>query len=129
MSEHRSAEINGFAAVLGVRDVDAVVAHYRDILGFTVEFTWAEPPNYAGLRLGEACLHLAQSTRGTPSRVCFFAQGLYRQLADNGAKITQPITVEPYNIREFWVADLDGDELIIGEPTRSHQRTPEEDHS
>jgi len=27
------------------------------------------------------------------------------------------------------VADLDGDELIIGEPTRSHQRTPEEDHS
>jgi len=127
MSEHRSAEINGFAAVLGVRDVDAVVAHYRDILGFTVEFTWAEPPNYAGLRLGEACLHLAQSTRGTPSRVCFFAQGLYRQLADNGAKITQPITVEPYNIREFWVADLDGNELIFGEP--SHQRTPEEDHS
>jgi hypothetical protein len=88
MSEHRSAKINGFAAALGVRDGDAAVAHYRDILGFTVEFTWTEPPNNAGLRLGEACLHLAQSTRRTPSRVCFFAQALYRQLVDNGAKIT-----------------------------------------
>lgn len=127
MSEHGSAEINGFAAVLGVADVGAAVAHYRDVLGFAVEFTWAEPPNYAGLRLGEACLHLAQSTRGTPSRVCFFCSGLdglFRQLADHGAKITQPITVEPYNMREFWVADLDGNELIFGEPTRSHQTHP-----
>jgi uncharacterized glyoxalase superfamily protein PhnB len=127
MHDNPSHHFDGFAAVLGVRDVSAAVAHYRDFLGFTVEFTWAEPPNYAGLRLGEACLHLAQSTRGTRSRVCFFCSGLdglYRQLAENGARITQPITVEPYNMREFWVADLDDNELIFGEPTRSHETHP-----
>jgi uncharacterized glyoxalase superfamily protein PhnB len=124
MHDNPSPRVDGFAAVLGVRDVGAAVAHYRDVLGFQVEFTWADPPSYAGLRLGAACLHLAQSTRGTASRVCFFCTGLdalFRQLAANGAKITQPITVEPYNMREFWVADLDGNELIFGEPTHSHQ--------
>jgi len=127
MHDNPSHRVDGFAAVLGVRDVSAALAHYRDVLGFTVEFTWAEPPNYAGLRLGEACLHLAQSTRGTRSRVCFFCSGLaalYRQLTANGARITQPITVEPYNMREFWVADLDDNELIFGEPTRSHETRP-----
>jgi uncharacterized glyoxalase superfamily protein PhnB len=127
MHDKPSHQVYTFAAVLGARDVSAAVAHYRDVLGFKVEFTWAEPPTYAGLRLGEANLHLAQSTRGTPSRVCFFCTGLdelHRQLVENGARITQPITVEPYNMREFWVADLDGNELIFGEPTRSHETHP-----
>jgi uncharacterized glyoxalase superfamily protein PhnB len=127
MHDTPSPHVDGFAAVLGVRDVSAAVAHYRDIFGFTVEFTWADPPSYAGLRLGEACLHLAQSTREARSRVCFFCSGLddlYRQLADKGARITQPITVEPYNMREFWVADLDGNELIFGESTHSHETHP-----
>ncbi len=74
------------------------------------------------MRLGEACLHLAKSTRGARGRVCLFCTGLdalHRRFVDSGAKITQPITVEPYHMREFWVADLDNNELIFGEPTRA----------
>jgi uncharacterized glyoxalase superfamily protein PhnB len=123
MSENNAPKgyrIETFAAVLGVRDVSAAVAHYRDVLGFTVDFTWEEPPTYAGLNFGEANLHLAQSTRGARSRVCFFCTGLdelFQQLVRKGARITQPITVEPYNMREFWVADLDDNELIFGQST------------
>jgi uncharacterized glyoxalase superfamily protein PhnB len=127
MHDSPSHRVYTFAAVFGARDVTAAVAHYRDVLGFAVDFTWAEPPTYAGLRLGAANLHLAQSTRGTRSRVCLFCtdlDGLYRQLVENGARITQPITVEPYNMREFWVADLDDNELIFGEPTHSHATHP-----
>jgi uncharacterized glyoxalase superfamily protein PhnB len=127
MSGNVAHQVEGFAAVLGVRDVGAAIAYYRDILGFAVEFTWDEPPNYAGFRLGAACLHLAQSTGETRGRVCFFCSdldGVHRQLADNGARITHPITAEPYGMREFWVTDLDGNELIFGEPTH-----PEKTHA
>jgi uncharacterized glyoxalase superfamily protein PhnB len=122
MTPAASPQVNGFAAVLGVADVSAALAYYRDILGFAVEFTWEEPPTYAGVRLGEACLHLAQSTRKERTRVCFFCndlEGLHRRFVESGAKITQPITVEPYNMREFWVTDRDDNELIFGEPTNS----------
>jgi uncharacterized glyoxalase superfamily protein PhnB len=122
MSASSTPRIDGFAAVLGAADVGAALAYYRDVLGFAVDFTWGKPPTYAGLQLGPACLHLAQSTRKERGRVCFFCEGLdelYRDFEAKGAKITQPITVEPYNMREFWVADLDGNELVFGEPTRA----------
>jgi uncharacterized glyoxalase superfamily protein PhnB len=122
MSGNASSKIESCAAVLGVRDVSAAIGYYRDVLGFTVEFTWSAPPNYAGLTLGEACLHLAESKTVPRGRVCFFCTGLdnlHRQFVSNDAKITRPITVEPYNMREFWVTDLDGHELIFGESTHS----------
>jgi uncharacterized glyoxalase superfamily protein PhnB len=122
MSDSSSSEVNGFAAVLGVADVGAALAYYRYVLGFTVEFRWEEPPTYAGLRLGESCLHLAKSTRKERGRVCFFCSGLdgiHDSFVVNGAKITRPITVEPYNMREFWVTDLDNNELIFGECTQT----------
>ena|SRR5579872_335267 len=121
MNAKSSLKVDGFAAVLGVANVAAAVAYYRDVLGFAVDFTWDEPPTYAGVQLGAACLHLAQSTRKERGRVCFFCEGLddiYQDLEAKGARITQPISVEPYNMREFWVVDLDGNELIFGEPTQ-----------
>jgi uncharacterized glyoxalase superfamily protein PhnB len=122
MSQAGAYQVDGFAAVLGVREVSAAVAYYRDVLGFTVEFTWSDPPDYAGLRLGAACLHLAKAvTAVRQGRVCFFCTGLdslHQQLIRNGATVTRPITEEPYGMREFWIADLEGHELIFGEPTR-----------
>ena len=38
--------------MLVVRDVLASVAHYRDVLGFRVEFTYGEPVFYAGVERG-----------------------------------------------------------------------------
>jgi uncharacterized glyoxalase superfamily protein PhnB len=99
MRQNASYQIEGFAAVLGVGDVTAALGYYRDVLGFAVEFTWDKPPTYAGLALGAACLHLAQSTRGERGRVCLFCTGLddiHQRLMSNGAKITHPITTEPY---------------------------------
>ncbi len=127
MTQTAPYEIDAFSAVLGVADVSAALAYYRDVLGFTVDFTWSdrpnEPPNYAGLRFGKANVHLAASKSARRARVCFFCRGLdalHSQFISKGARITQPITVEPYNMREFWATDLDGHELIFGESTHPH---------
>jgi Glyoxalase/Bleomycin resistance protein/Dioxygenase superfamily len=124
MSEDAFGQVSGFAAVLGVADVGAAIRYYHAVLGFAIEFAWEDPPSYAGIRLGEACLHPAKSTRSERGREYVFCSGLdgiYQRFAANRAKITQPIAVEPYNMREFWVTDLDNNELIFGECTLTPQ--------
>jgi uncharacterized glyoxalase superfamily protein PhnB len=103
-----------------VTDVTAALAYYRDAIGFQVDFTWHEPPTYAGLTLGPLYLHLCQGNPRSPAVVAFFCTGLdtlFQQFKTNGARIERPISVEPYGMREFAVTDLDGHRLIFGEFT------------
>ena len=39
----------GSATVFVVKDVLRSVEHYRDVLGFHIEFTYGQPPFYAGV--------------------------------------------------------------------------------
>ena len=117
--------IEGVAPVLQVADVPASLAYYRDALGFQVEFTWHDPPIYAGLELGQAELHLAKGEARSPSVVAFFCTGLdslLQQFKTNGARIERPISVEPYGMREFAVTDLDGHRLVFGELTHRQEK-------
>ena len=50
-------------AVLSVADIRAAVDFYTSKLGFTLGFTWGEPPSYAGVTLGKVQVFLQ---RGTP---------------------------------------------------------------
>src|SRR3954451_16510108 len=111
--DHMSAQprIEAVAPVLQVNDVQAALAYYRDALGFTVDFTWRDPPTYAGLEWDQVEIHLAKGEPRSPSTAAFFCRGLdalFQQFKSNGARIVGPITVEPYGMREFSVTDLDG---------------------
>ena len=69
MRTDNPVRIANLAPVLQVRDLVAALAYYRDALGFTVDFTWREPPTYAGLTLGDVCLHLSKNEAGAPAVV------------------------------------------------------------
>ena len=59
-----SRDFNDSTPILVVRDVEKSVAYYRDALGFSVDFSFGEPPSYAGVYRGAVLLHLQADLRG-----------------------------------------------------------------
>jgi uncharacterized glyoxalase superfamily protein PhnB len=117
-------ELVGLAPVLHVKDMIAALAYYRDTLGFAVTFTWKEPPRYVCLRLDDVSIHLNSYVPPEgPSHVAIFCKGvdaLYERLASRGVAFAEPITNEPYGMREFVVTDPDGHRLVFGQGTGEH---------
>jgi hypothetical protein len=64
--------LTGAATQFTVRDMAASLAHYRDVLGFTVSFQYGEPAFYACLCRDEVSVHLIAADHA-------------RQLPGNGA--------------------------------------------
>ena len=113
--------LTGAAAVLSVTDLAASLAHYRDALGFAVEFQWGDPVTYACLCRDDVQLHLAAATlTGKPagqSQLCIFVRdvdAIHAELATAGARIAKPPQTYPYGMREFDLLDPDGNRLIYG---------------
>ena len=111
----------GAATVLTVKDIAASIAHYRDVLGFSVTFQWGEPAFYACLCRDEVNIHLiaAERTKRLPGNgaICLFVRdvdALHAELAALGALIDKPPQDYAYGMREFNVTDLDGNQLVFG---------------
>ena len=116
-----SPSLVGAAPVLVVRDVLASVAHYRDVLGFRVEFTYGEPVFYAGVERGNVLIHLqaASETKRQPGHggINIFVtevDALYQELKSRGARTLNEPRDYPYGMRDFNVQDLDGNDLCFG---------------
>ena len=115
-------DFHGAATVFVVRDVSRSVAHYRDVLGFRVEFTYGEPAVYAGVERGGVLIHLQASsdTPRQPGQGALYAfvtglDALYQDLKAKGARTRGEPQDYPYGMRDFDVEDLDGNRLSFGE--------------
>lgn len=126
MSEPRpvGALYSHHATVLPVVDLVRARDWYRDVLGFSVEFEWPDPPSYAVLSAGESVqLHLSvpdapPPADARPTLVYLFVhdvEALHRRVEAGGARITFPLETQPYGMREFEVRDLDGHKLVFGQ--------------
>jgi hypothetical protein len=51
-------KLKPFVPILFVRNVTASAGFFQDKLGFGIDFLYGEPPFYASVSRGEACLHL-----------------------------------------------------------------------
>jgi len=117
--------MTGAATVFTVRDIAASVAHYRDVLGFTVTFQYGEPTFYAVLCRDEVGLHLlaAHQTQRLPGHggICVFVEdvdALHAELVARGASVLKPPQDYAYGMRDFDVADPDGNQLTFGMQSR-----------
>jgi len=121
-----SVSLVGAATVFVVSDVLRSVAHYRDVLGFQVEFTYGEPTFYAGVERGGVLIHLqaAGETKRQPGQgaVNVFVtdvDALYGELNSRGARTLNEPKDYPYGMRDFDVHDLDGNQLCFGMESRA----------
>ncbi len=102
------------------------LAYYRDALGFDVTFVYGEPSYYPYLCRKNIGLHLiaATHTKRLPGHgaICLFVENvdvIHDELAARGAKVLMPPRDYAYGMRDFNVADLDGNRLIISMGSKS----------
>ena len=112
--------MNASTTVFTVRDIQASLAYYRDKLGFDIAFDYGDPISYAGVCSGKVTLHLIPASR-TPRQPGHGAvaidvddvDALHADLVQRGAKVLKPPADYDYGLRDFDVADLDGNMLFF----------------
>ena len=111
-------------AVMTVRDIQQSLAYYRDQLGFDLAFEYGKPTFYAGICSGVVSLHLVAAHRtsrqpghGAVTIIVDDVDGLHADLQRRGAKILKAPANYDYGMRDFDVADLDGNMLFFGMET------------
>ena len=99
-------------------DVAAGIAHYRDVLGFSV--------NYSQHDLGVMdrdsvrVLLVAQKSKYSGIGSCYVyvrdADALHRELTAKGARVQGEPESHPWGLRDFCCLDLEGNEISFGQP-------------
>lgn len=106
--------------LLRVSDIQAAIDFYTGKLGFTLGFTWGDPLEMAGVNLGEVSIHLARRGDGVESQggsVYFIvgdADELHSFHQANGVEVVCPPGDRPYELRDYSIRDLDGNDLSFG---------------
>lgn len=132
MTEPHAHDRWSVAPVLVVGDVAAAADYYRDVLGFTYERLWGDPPSFCMVRRAGVIIMLNQlggadvvrpNSAVDPEHEAWDAyiwvpdvDALHAELAANGAKITRGLCNQPYGCRDFDLQDLNGYRLCFGQP-------------
>ena len=113
--------MHGGTTIMTVKDVTESKAYYRDKLGFDVAFEYGEPTFYVGLCNDEVTVHLvaADETPRQPGNGAMLVlvddvDALHADLVKRGAKILKEPRDYDYGLRDFDVADLDGNMIFFG---------------
>jgi predicted lactoylglutathione lyase len=107
-----------------VSHVDTAAAYYVDVLGFS--FDWgSDEGGIGGISQGDCRMFLTnvafRAVHGPKAPVIVWlnvdskqeVDELFERWNDAGAKIVEPVEDKPWNLREFRVADLDGNQLRV----------------
>jgi len=106
---------------LPVADVARAQRHYRDVFGFDVD--WADPSASIGaVSRGVIAIFLRKTS--TPFRPVVHwvhvmnLDAMYAELVSSGAKVLEAPEVKPWGLRQFAVADIDGNLFYFHDGTR-----------
>ena len=124
----RPAQLLRAAPYLLVRDPVAAAAHYTAVLGFQVEYTGGDPPEFVIVSRDGLPLMLKRTPRpdaivpnepqGGTWDVFYWVrdvQTLHEELAERGATVVYGPTLQPYGVLEFAVRDQTGYVLGFGQ--------------
>ena len=109
---------------LYVRDILASVEFYTRMLGFSVAFTYGEPPFYGQVFRDGARLNLRQVDHPVMDHrdaeqllaatiTLEDAKPLFLEYQEGGVTFVQPLRTEPWGARTFSVRDPDGNLLLF----------------
>lgn len=111
--------------LLRPRDLDRSRHFYRDVLELAVYREFGDPAN-PGMVFFIGGGFLEVSGRGAPSGdVAIWLQvrdvdAEHRRLVARGVDIARPPLDEPWGLREMWIADPDGVQLVLVEIPQTH---------
>lgn len=119
-----SAEVQfGRAApIIPVTDMQRAVAFYAGTLGMGKTFENGDPVGFVILHKDKAEIHLtlckshSPSTRNVTHLIVSDAGALYEHLDKSGVKIVKGLRDQEYGLRDFIIADPDGNRIDIGQP-------------
>ena len=107
--------------IFPVSDVLKTAEYYRDVLGFSIDFMWEDPPSYVVLHRDEVGIHLSQSEKPpqvqtAPVLYLFVhdVDAVYAEFERKGARIVEPLNDTDYQMREFMIEDLNGVKFMVG---------------
>src|SRR3954470_11296298 len=101
---------------LPVADVEKAQQHYRDVLGFEIEWLQAGKEIGAVSRGNVAIFFRKRQAPFEPAVHWIFANNIdatYEELRSSGAKIVEPLEEKPWGLRQFTVEDLDGNRFYF----------------
>lgn len=105
-------------AALKVTDVAAAAEFYQTKLGFKVGFMFGDPPNIAGLNLGNVQMFLERGEPNPKGCSVYFVVGNADELFEYQRANGVEVVVEPedrfYGLRDYRIRDLHGYELSFG---------------
>jgi uncharacterized glyoxalase superfamily protein PhnB len=109
--KEKMTSIGQLVPELPVADVERAQAHYRDALGF--EINWLYPGKEIGAvsRDHVAIFFRKKRTPFEPAIHWVFAEDIdasYQELQSFGANIVELLERKPWGLRQFTVQDLDG---------------------
>ena len=112
--------MRGSTTIFTVKDVAASLDYYRDCVGFDAAFEYGAPIFYAGLCSGEVSLHLVSAAQA-PRPPGHAAVSIYvddvdtvhADLVQRGAKILNAPRDQDYGLRDFAIADIDGNMIFF----------------
>lgn len=114
-------EFKAVSPVLIVSDVEAGVAFFKDTLGFDVHFTFGEPTEYGAVGRGPIQIHLSQdhaggrAGKGASYVLVAGVDALYEEFKGKGVTMAVDLGDRPYRMRDFYIADPDGNTIGFGE--------------
>ena len=108
--------------ILTVHDLAASQRYYREQLGFHIDWTDGDPPDFGAVSRGATQLFMCERCQGHPGTWVWITtpdvDRLYAELVKRGAIIQSKPADKPWRVREMQVADPDGNVLRIGSPVR-----------
>ena len=110
-----ATNFNHASPILRVRDLEASLRYFHDVLGFTID--WKDPTQFASVSRGDANVMLCVGDQGNPPAWVWIgvgdAEALRVEYAARGARIRMEPTNFPWAM-EMHVEDLDGNVLRLG---------------
>ena len=109
------------APTIPVTDISKALSFYTEQLGFKKVFENGEPVGFVILEKDDAEIHLTlkldhkASDRNLLHLMVSDAQALYDLLDEAGVRIVKGVRDAEYGLRDFVIADTDGNRLDIGQ--------------
>jgi catechol 2,3-dioxygenase-like lactoylglutathione lyase family enzyme len=118
--------LNRAMPVVFVSDVKSSALYFRDTLGFVIDFLHGQPPFYASVSRGGACLHLrfvhepvfVPGIREQEDLLSAFlavdnVKALFAEYKAAGARFVHPLRKQPWGASAFIVLDPDGNRFCF----------------